>query len=210
MERTTCEAEKKLFRQRMEAGNVFSQDVKLKIHDAPDLEGVKVGVFESVGDDADLETVGGRLANGETHTIDGHGTFIDGEVSSAGKFGVKIVGESEDVASIGIGNLRAARRAINVSLHDVAIKTSIYFHGAFHVHLIALFPEPEVGAFERLVHGSDGVGVALDFHDGEADAIVRHALVNFQLRGEGAAQGEVFIGGFRSHGDDLCGAFNNS
>ena len=46
----------------MEAGNVFSQDVKLKIHDAPDLEGVKVGVFESVGDDADLETVGGRLA----------------------------------------------------------------------------------------------------------------------------------------------------
>ena len=92
----------------MEAGNVFSQDVKLKIHDAPDLEGVKVGVFESVGDDADLETVGGRLA------------------------------------------------------------------------------------------------------DGEADAIVRHALVDFQLRGEGAAQGEVFVGGFRSHGDDLCGAFNNS
>lgn len=177
----------------MEAGNVFSQDVKLKIHDAPDLEGVKVGVFESVGDDADLETVGGRLAYGETHAIDGHGTFIDGEVSSAGKFGVKVMGKSEDVASIGIGNLRAARRAIDVSLHDVAIKTSIYFHGAFHVHLIALFPESEVGVFERLVHGSDGVGVALDFHDGEADAIVRHALVDVQFPGKGTAESEMDI-----------------
>ena len=137
MERVTCEAEKKLFRQRMEAGNVFSQDVKLKIHDAPDLEGVKVGVFESVGDDADLETVSGWLANGETHAIDGHGTFINGEVSSAGEFGVKIVGESEDVASIGIGNLRAARRAIDVSLYDVAVKTSVHYHRAFYVYAVA-------------------------------------------------------------------------
>ena len=128
----------------MEAGNVFSQDVKLKIHDAPDLEGVKVGVFESVGDDADLETVGGRLANGETHAIDGHGTFIDGEVSSAGKFGVKIVGESEDVASIGIGNLRAARRAINVSLHDVAVKTSVHRHATLKVDKVANLQQPEV------------------------------------------------------------------
>ena len=87
MERTTCEAEKKLFRQRMEAGNVFSQDVKLKIHDAPDLEGVKVGVFESVGDDADLEGLGCGIADGEAHAVDRHRTFVDREVAPFDHFG---------------------------------------------------------------------------------------------------------------------------
>ena len=105
----------------MEAGNVFSQDVKLKIHDAPDLEGVKVGVFKSIGDDADLETVGGRLANGEAHAIDSDTALVHREITTLLHLRVEIIFKRKLRAPLLVLHIDAAGGAVDMTLHNVAV-----------------------------------------------------------------------------------------
>ena len=70
-----------LLRQAVQAGDVFPQDVEFEIHDRSDGYVGKVRMRSGIGDDRDLETVVGRFADGERDTVDGHGTFVDGEIA---------------------------------------------------------------------------------------------------------------------------------
>ena len=64
-----------------------------------------------------------------------------------------------------------------MSLHDVTVQSAVHHHRAFHVHLVAHLEQTEVAAVQGFLHGSNGISTVLDFHHGEADAVVRHALV---------------------------------
>ena len=73
-------------------------------------------------------------------------------------------------------------------------------------------PGGEVGFEHGFVHGGDDVlvVVGVDFDDGEATAVVGHALVDGQFVAEGDLEGEVVVGVFFLDADDFGGGFYDS
>ena len=119
---------------------------------------------------------------------------------------VQHTGDGSDV----ILNGYASCRLIDMALHDMSVQTSTHLHRAFDVHLIADFQQAEVRALEGLAHGSHRVGVILDAYHGEADAIMRNALINLQLVGERTTQGKMQVILLSFNGYDNGHAFYNS
>ena len=98
-----------------------------------------------------------------------------------------------------------------MSLDDVSVEPAVHKHGAFEVYEVAGSQKSEVGTLEGLPYGGDYVGaVGIYGDDGEAYAVVRHRLVDVQLSGEGATDGEVDIRFYIFNCHNLCGFFNYS
>lgn len=100
--------------------------------------------------------------------------------------------------------------AVYVSLHDVSVQTCVDHHGSFYVYGVSHVELSEVGSVECFFHCGDGVAVVGDVDDGEADAVVCDALVDFQLVDEGACECEVDVLQFVFDGNDFCALFYDS
>ena len=97
-----------------------------------------------------------------------------------------------------------------MSLHDMAIQTSVHQHAPFQIHQGSRFQQAKVGTFECLTHRCRRKGIALFPHHGEANAIVCHTLVDLQLIHEGAFHRNVDIILFMFNGDYFRRFFNDS
>ena len=75
----------------------------------------------------------------------------------------------------------------------MAVQSGVHDHRALHVHLVAHLEQSQVAAVQGFLHGSNGIGTVLDFHHGEADAVVRHALVDAEFIYERTFQGKVDV-----------------
>ena len=102
-------------------------------------------------------------------------------VSASRHLGGEFVLESEIGAAVGVFLGDATCGAVHMALHDVAVQASVHQHGALHVHTVAHVEQTEVGFFQCLAHGSDGILVIVDGHHCEAYAVVADTLVDFQL-----------------------------
>ena len=163
---------------------------------------MEVGVLVGVGDDAHLEGVARGFAYGEAYAVDGHAAFIDAEIAAAGHGAVEGVAEGEDPRAVGLFDVDALGGEVHVALYDVAVQTAVHGHGALDVYFVAYAEEAEVGAAERLLHGGDDVAGAVGADNGEAYAVVGEALVDVELVGEGALEGEVEVLLFLTDGYD--------
>jgi len=97
-----------------------------------------------------------------------------------------------------------------VSLHDVSVEPAIHQHRALHVHLVAYLEQSQVRALQRLLHGRHGVGAVFYLHNGQADAVMSHALVNAQLVDKRAAQRKIDIVSVFLNGYNGSKLLNNS
>ena len=66
---------------------------------------------------------------------------------------------------------------VHVSLYDMTIQTAVHHHRTLYVHLVAHLEQTQITAVQGFLHGGNGIGAVFYFHYGEADAVVRHALV---------------------------------
>ena len=173
--------------------NVFPDDVELDVDDGSFFDGMEVGVVEGVGDDADLEGVGCGTANGETDAVDCHATFIDGEIPVLDHLFVALVFEGVLVAALLVFHSDASGGLVNVPLHDMPIKAAVHQHRALHIHLVAHLEQSEVAALQSLAHSGDGICVAFEAHNCQANAVVGDALVDAKFLYEGAGQGEMHV-----------------
>ena len=167
--------------QLLQAGDVFAEDVEFQVDDGAHTDVAEVGVLEGVGDDGHLEGVAGGVADGEADAIDGDGALVDGEVALLGHLAVFGIFEGEVGGAVSIVHRNTTGRFIHMALNDMSVETAVHQHGAFYIHFIADLQQTEVRAVEGLLHGGDRIGTILDGDDGEADAIMGDALIDFQF-----------------------------
>ena len=167
-------------------------------------------MLEGIGDDGHLERVERGVAYRQRHAVDGDAALIYGEVSPACHCLVEVVFESEILAAIGVGDLRANGSLIDMSLHYMSVEPSVHDHRPLHVHLVARLEQSEVTSVEGFLHGGHHIFVAFNLHYGEAYAVVGYALVYLQLAYKRACEREVDIVSVVRHGSDGCKFFNYS
>ena len=92
----------------------------------------------------------------------------------------------------------------------MSVEPSVHQHRTLHVDLIAHLEQAEVGTVERLLHGRDGIMVAVDVDHGEAYAVVTDALINLQLVSKWTGKGEVYILTISLDSNNRCHAFYDS
>ena len=151
-----------------------------------------------------------RLAvnDGETHAVDGNGTFGD----SDGRGVLSIILEIETPTAVVVNNLGTTCSLVNMTLDDMTVETAVHTHGTFHIDLSTNLPCAEVGLEHGLVHGSDNILLFLlvNLYDGKAAAIMRHALVDAKLVAKRHLQREVVVGILFFNFHDASGRFNDS
>ena len=133
-----------------------------------------------IGDDRDLETVVGRFADGERDTVDGHGTFVDGEIAALCHLPAVRVFKGEISASVRIFHMDASGGPVDMPLYDVPVQPSVHEHGTLDIDTVADLEQSQIGTFEGLFHGRHRIAAVLDAYDGKADAVVGNALVDLQ------------------------------
>jgi hypothetical protein len=87
-----------------------------------------------------------------------------------------------------------------VALDDVAVQPSVKGHAAFEIDKIAWLPGIKVGLFEGFFYGGHAVGIGAYFFDGQTNAVMGNALIDFQFCREGRLDPEYPVGAGGFHG----------
>ena len=95
-----------------------------------------------------------------SNSIDSDRTLVDSEVALASHFAVESVFESIVGGTISITFVNTGGSLVYVSLYDVSVEPAVEHHRTFHIHLVSLFQQSEVGTVECFLHGSNCIGVA--------------------------------------------------
>ena len=189
---------------------VLADDVEFDVDCRAYLYVTEIGVLEGIGDDGHTERIGGGIAHGKADAVDTHGTFLHGDISLTRHFGGYVIAEFEIAAAVHLLDVGAQGGAVHVALDDVAVKTAVHHHAAFHVHAVARLEQAEVTAAESLLDGCDGVGVAGNGHDSKADAVMGHRLVDFQLVSKRASECEMQVAAIPDGRHNGGGCLNDS
>jgi hypothetical protein len=99
---------------------------------------------------------------------------------------------------------------INMTLYHVAIQPAIKSQAALKVYGVADLPGIEVGFVQGFPDGRYTVLVINYFFYGEANAVVAHALVNFQFMGNGGGHQKALIAAILFYQHYFAGGFNNA
>lgn len=163
---------------------VFADNVEFEIYDTARFDAVEIGVLVRVGNDRHFEAVGLRVADREAYAIDGDRTFFDGGISLCCHFGREIVCERVTPTAVLFYDRKTACGLVYMSLYDMSVQSAVHLHAAFEIDFVADFQQPEVAALQSLFDGSNRISVAVDADNGEANAVVSYALVDFQFIGK--------------------------
>jgi hypothetical protein len=157
-----------------QAGHIFADHIEFDIHFVAGKDSFYIRVFEGVGDDGDGEIFLFYVKEGEADAIEANGTFFDDE---GGEFFGE--GETEFPTACLFVSIQAGGGAIDVSLDDMAVETSIHCQASFEVDEVAGLPVAQIGLAKRFVNGGYLVDVFLYGLDGEAGAVMRDTLIYF-------------------------------
>ena len=122
--------------QLLQAGDVFAEDIELKVDDGAYVDVAKVGMLEGVGDDGHLEGIAGGIADSEADTIDGDAAFVDGEVALLGHLAIFWVFEGEIGGAVGIVHCDTSGSFVNMALHNMTVEASVHKHGALYIDFV--------------------------------------------------------------------------
>lgn len=90
------------------------------------------------GDYGDGEGVGLAVDDGEAHSVDAYGAFLDGEVAFAGELGRDVVFEGVVPAAVGLLDVLADGSAVDVVMDDVSVEPSVHYHASLDVDGVGL------------------------------------------------------------------------
>ena len=119
------------------SANVLADNVKFEVNNRTYLNGVKVGILESIRNDSNLEGVIGRITNGQADAVNRDRAFIHCKITATGHLRIIGILKGEIVTALSIINSHTTGRLIHMALHNVAIQSTIHHHATLHVHLIA-------------------------------------------------------------------------
>jgi len=148
-------------------------------------------MFVGIWNDSDTEFIVGHVEDSEADTIEADGTFFHDEAG-------ELVREPEAVfpATIFRGTGEAFAGGVYVSLYDVPVNAAIEEHGSFQVYLLTRGKQADIAFLEGFCDSYDLVEVVVNVGNGEANPIVGDALVYFQFRSKGGADGDHHITAF--------------
>ena len=162
-------------------------------------------MFESVGDDGDVEFCLFYIEDGEAGAIEADRAFFDDQMAEffwefEGKFPTTV----EFAAFLAGGG------GVDMSLDDVAVKPAVHDQASLEVDKIAWLPGVQVALFEGFFDGCYAVEVVLELFHGQADAVMGNALVDLKFGGDGGLDPECFIGAFGFDGLYFSEGFDDS
>lgn len=150
-----------------EAGYIFPYHIKFKVDQTAGQDRLDICVFESIGDDSDVEFRLFYIEDGEAGAIEADGAFFDDEVC-------EFFGEFEAVfpATFFVIAFETGGCGVDMALDDMSVEAAVYDQASFEVDEIAGLPGIEGGLFKRLSDGCYAVELAFCFFDREADAVM--------------------------------------
>ena len=156
-------------------------------------------MFVGIWNDSDAEFGVGHVENSEADAIEADRPFLHDESG-------ELFREAEAVFPAAI--LRCAGKAfagsVYVSLYDVSVNAAIEEHGSFQVYLLTWGQETDIALQEGFCNGYDLVLIVINVGNGEANPIVGDALVYFQFRSEGGADGDNHVAAFLPGRDNFA------
>ena len=187
-----CENEHLLF-QLLQSRDVLAENVELDVDDRAHPDVAEIGVLHGVGDDGHLERVLGGVADGQRHTVDGDGTFVNGEIPFTSHFAVLLVFEGEVGRAISVFFRYASSSFIDMSLYDMAVQPAVHQHRALNIDLVVYLEKSKVGAVKCFFHCSNGIGSVFYLDHSKAYTVVGDTLVDAQFIDKRAAQNKINI-----------------
>ena len=162
-------------------------------------------MFESIGDDGDIEPGLLYVEDGEADAVEADGAFFYHEVAEfLGEF------EAELPAAVEVFAIEAGSGCVDVSLDDMAVEAAVHDQASFEVDEIAGLPLAEAAFFEGFFDGRYAVEIVFLFFHGEADAVMGDALVDFEFVGDGRCYPECLVGAFAFYGVDPAEGFDDT
>ena len=163
-----------------------------------------------IRDDRYLKAIVFGVAHRQAHAIHANRALLHRQIPLASHRLVEAISKSVIPTSVSFAHLRANRRLIDVSLYDVAIQTAIHQHATLQIHLVAHLQLSQVRTIQRLLHSRNRIGICCLTYHRQANAIVRHALINLQLIHERATHRQMQITLIRLQCHHLSGLFHDS
>jgi hypothetical protein len=187
-------------------GDVFSDDVEFQVYGISRMDSLDVSMLKGIRNDGDIEFRLFDIKDGKAGSVEANGAFFDDKVAEfLWEF------EAEFPAAVELLSFNAGGGGIDMALDDMTVEPAVHDHAAFEVYEVAELPGSEVGLLDSLFDGGYAVAISSDLLYGQAHTIVRNALVNFQLGGEGRLDPEYFVtaggfdGSYRAEGFDDSG-----
>jgi len=153
--------------------DIFTNDIELHVHQTAWLDGLDIGMFESIRDNGHVKPGFFNIEDREADAIQADGALFYHEMAEFfGKF------EAEFPTAVELRPVGADARGIYMTLDDMAVKATIHWQTSFQVDEVTGLPAFEVGFFQGLFDGRDPVGAIHYFLYRETDAVVGYALVD--------------------------------
>ena len=112
---------------------------------------------------------------------------------------MRFMGEGKQPTAVLVSHIQQSRRGIHVTLNEVTIEAPPQLRAPFKVDHTALLPLAQTRSLHGLLDGRYHVGIAIQLHDRQAHAIVRHALIDLQFACKRSGDGEVHVRSFVFH-----------
>lgn len=160
---------------------IFTDNIELQIYNTSYFKCMEIGMFVSIGNNGYLKSILRRITNCQTYSIYRYRTFIDGKITTLSHFWIKIVFKGEIPAAFGVIYCHASSGLINMSLYDMPVQTSVHHHAALYINFITCLQQADIGPLNCFFHSGNRICTILNANYGQADAVMRYALVNFQF-----------------------------
>ena len=162
-------------------------------------------MFESIGDDGDIEPGLLYVEDGKADTVEADGPFFDQEPAELlREF------ETELPTAVEVFAIEAGSGCVDVSLDDMPVEPAVHDHASFEIDEIAGLPLAEVALFEGFFDGRYAVEVVFLFFHGKADAVMGDALINFEQVRDRGCYPECLVGTFAFYGVDPAEGFDDA
>lgn len=116
---------------------IFPKDIEFDINLRAGLDTAEISIFVRIRDYRHLKRVIRRLANRQADSINRHGALVDRDISTLGELWRHFIFKSIIPAAVNLVQVRADRRRIDMTLHDVTVETAVNTHAALKIYEVA-------------------------------------------------------------------------
>lgn len=184
---------------------MLREQVELEIHPRSGTHRFQRRHLVGVGDDPENEAVLVQLRHRETDAVDADRSFVDDE---RGEFARQ--GDGKTVVLPDALVIEHFGASVDVPLDEMAAEPVADAQGALQVDRCARGEGSQIGETQGFVEQIEAHRPILHFRHGEAGAVVRNALAQRDLVGEGSLHPQRRPGRDRFQRDDLSASFDDA
>src|SRR5690606_33440085 len=156
--------------------HILPDDIKLQIHRVALAALGEICGFVGIWDDGHRDGAVAGVKAGQADAVNGDRSLLYSYV-----FQGRVICTSEEPASIDILNAFDHSGLVDMSLYDMSVESPVVQHATLQVHLITLAKKPQRRFFQCFSNRCNTMNIFFDGGYREADAIMRHTLINLQF-----------------------------